>query len=462
MLKEIFKSNRFAVVIAFFGFLLILAAIFSIQDIAKFNITPRKQIFLPSLIIGIILISISLVYAYFAEDRKGFSDVLRGFPDRNQYFKEIIDQIEKAERQILMCVHTLNSAEPGNEIEKLHQLLSKKARNLEIKILAPTGEKRTRASYQIAQSGISVRHLSSLQHLDVSFSLFDSSRAVLPTESGNNEETVAGITISSTKLVELLQESFDELWWRFDALNYPNYIRYTVNNILANTPRLPLKTLSERLNIPSEDLSSILPAYETQPDPIYFFVIGRPGSGKTTVSEKIMQQFKKIGIQEEQIYYFNDYEVLYERFVGDKNNKTFEKDKRGGFAVRDFSVLDIVLCQANFEIAAAKRFFQVFIIEFARDSYLKALLNFDRGILANSIVIHVKCTLETCLERNSQRRGVTNDHRSGYVPEPVMKEFYANENVSEIKNLGIPIKEIDTDTIDLSRLDNTLEAILAK
>ena len=33
MFKEIFKSNRLAVVLALFGFLLILAALFSVEDI---------------------------------------------------------------------------------------------------------------------------------------------------------------------------------------------------------------------------------------------------------------------------------------------------------------------------------------------------------------------------------------------------------------------------------------------
>lgn len=460
---EIAKPKHLAFVLALFGCLLIIAALFSVDDITKFRVTPRTQVFLPALAAGIALVGVALVFGYFIERQKMLPDVSRRLPNRNLYFVEILHQIDIAERQILMCVHTLKPAEPGNEIEKLHQSLAARARNLEIKILAPGGEERTRASYQLAQLGISIRHLHVLEHLDVSFSLFDSSRVVLPTESGNAEETVAGITVKSTKLVELLRGSFEDLWWRFDALSYSNFVRYTVNAILPNTPLMPLEALAERLKIPRQELTKLLPAFEMQEDPNYFFIIGRPASGKTTISEKLIRRFERLGIQRNQICYFNDYEVLYERFVGDVSRQTFEEVEYGGFAVRDFSVLDIVLRQANFELTAGKGFFRIFIVEFARESYLKAILNFDQHILEKARVIHVKSDIDTCVKRNNERRAVASDRRSGYVPEKILREFYAIENLSGIHEaLGIPIEEIDTEKLELSALDDLLEEMISQ
>ena len=48
---------------------------------------------------------------------------------------------------------------------------------------------------------------------------------------------------------------------------------------------------------------------------------------------------KSVGIRSEEVYYFNDYEALYERFRQDTNRKTFAEAEHGGFAVQDFSVL---------------------------------------------------------------------------------------------------------------------------
>ena len=106
---------------------------------------------------------------------------------------------------------------------------------------------------------------------------------------------------------------------------------------------MPLEALAERLKIPRQKLANLLPAFEMQEDPIYFFIVGRPASGKTTISEKLIQRFERFGIQRNQICYFNDYEVLYNRFVGDVSRQTFEEVEYGGFAVRDFSVLQAIL-----------------------------------------------------------------------------------------------------------------------
>ncbi len=57
MFTELFKQ-RFHVILLVFGFLLVLAGIFTIKDFSKFDIAARNDIVLSSLIIWIVLIVI--------------------------------------------------------------------------------------------------------------------------------------------------------------------------------------------------------------------------------------------------------------------------------------------------------------------------------------------------------------------------------------------------------------------
>jgi len=387
------------------------------------------------------------------------SEVVRELPSRTHYLDEIIHHVREAKRKIILCVHTLKPAESGNQVKMLHEALSESVRRVkDIRVLAPSGLERAKAAYQLNRLGIPLRHMLGTDYLDMSFSVFDSIHTVLPIESGLGEETVSGITVKSAKLSDLLTNLFDEFWWNYEALAYPDYIRFTADRILKTVPSMKIADIAEKVDIPEKDLRELLPTLRATENPAYIFIIGKPASGKTTVADAIIQGLERNGIPKKQIYYFNDYQALYERFLGDSSHRLFEPTERGGFALRDSSVLESVLQQANLTIKSGRSFFKVFLIEFARDSYLQAFMNFDKAIFYNCRVIHVKCSDETCMSRNEQRRSVSEDRRSGYVSPEVISHYYSKEDIGGLADaLKLQIETIDTDNISLDQVPGLIE-----
>ena len=179
-----------------------------------------------------------------------------------------------------MCVHTLKSAGAGDNVKQLQNALAAKTGIPGgVRLLAPVGEERVLASLQLTKLGVPVRHLAALQNLDVSFSVFDSYRALLPTKSGDAEQTVSGLTVESTKLATILELEFAAFWSRFDVLPHPDFVRYTIGQIMETSPTISLAAVAHRLHVDIGDLRTLLPKFGG-PAAHNFFVIGRPCWGK--------------------------------------------------------------------------------------------------------------------------------------------------------------------------------------
>jgi hypothetical protein len=71
MFTELFKQ-RFHVILLVFGFLLVLAGLFTIKDLSKFDVTARNDVVLSGLIIGVILIATAVVLYLIANESFGF------------------------------------------------------------------------------------------------------------------------------------------------------------------------------------------------------------------------------------------------------------------------------------------------------------------------------------------------------------------------------------------------------
>jgi len=467
MVTEILKQKSLAIIFGGFGCLMLVAAVFQIEDITKFKVSPRPVVAWPAVVFGVGLISLALLTASLIERKherdKAQKSAVRPIPSREDYLGETIYWTKGSCNSILMRVHTLNPAADTGPVKQLHDALAVKAAKQDrVKLLAPGGEERVQASFQLAKLGVPIRHIEVLENLDISFSVFDSARAVLPTTSGASRQTVEGVTVESTKLAAMLEVLFAELWSRFDVLPHADFVRSIAKRILATSPTMSLSAVANRLKIDVADLNGMLPSFGRQSqDPLIFFLIGRPCSGKTTLADALTVELEQKGISRDEIYTFNDYEALYDRFREDAGQRLFEPADHGGFAVGDHSVLETVLQQANFRLKIAAPFHRASIVEFARNAYIRPFLNFERSILDNVTVVHVKCALETCRARNRQRRAVSSDHRVGYVPDNILATFYELEDTSDVRAvLRRDIVEIETDLVPLERLQSIVHAKL--
>ncbi len=157
------------------------------------------------------------------------------------------------------------------------------------------------------------------------------------------------------------------------------------------------------------------------------FVLGRPGSGKSTAARYMIElasrrSYKSLFVQ--------DYDILHKMFLNDSQHEQFRPADRGGFDVLDFSVLDSALRQMEREVedVLEREPIDLVCIEFARSDYRVALNVFSPLFLRDAYIFFIDSDLEYCIRRVQER--VTDpplpDHH--FVSEYVMRTYYGNDN----------------------------------
>jgi len=169
---------------------------------------------------------------------------------------------------------------------------------------------------------------------------------------------------------------------------------------------------------------------------VKLFILGRPGSGKSSAARIIATIARCRGWNTTHI---NDYDILKEMAQADTAHKNLRQTEHGGFDVQDFSVLDIAL--KDVEKRAQHRSLEqdtLVIIEFARDDYSKALKWFSSGFLQDAYFLFMHLDLDTCIQRIQKRitytytdPPISDNH---YVSEEIVRGYYQMDNRQYIKD----------------------------
>jgi adenylate kinase family enzyme len=160
---------------------------------------------------------------------------------------------------------------------------------------------------------------------------------------------------------------------------------------------------------------------------VVLFVLGRPGSGKSTAVQHCVKVAHQHGWQTVRI---KDYEILYDLFRQDTAHQRFRPAPFGAFDVIDFTVLDEVLCTLQDQIlqhlySQAKK---LVIVEFARDEYQKALETFDASILSLSYFLLVEARIDACIHRIHTRIQQQVRPDNHYVSAEILQTYYCRDN----------------------------------
>jgi adenylate kinase family enzyme len=159
---------------------------------------------------------------------------------------------------------------------------------------------------------------------------------------------------------------------------------------------------------------------------VKIFILGRPGSGKTTAACRIAELAETRGYSS---IHVNDYEILYQMFKADTEYRRFRPTAHNGFDVCDFSVLDIALSEVEKRVQADNSSEKIITIEFARDDYSKALRVFNRSFLRDAYFLFIDAEIDICLQRIHERVAhPTNlgDHPS--LSDDAWRLYYGKDN----------------------------------
>lgn len=171
------------------------------------------------------------------------------------------------------------------------------------------------------------------------------------------------------------------------------------------------------------------------------FLLGRPGSGKSSVAQLINMLANDKGWITHHIY---DYKLLQEMFLqettrevspGERSFKPKGPRKYCGFDVVKFSVLDTVLElmaeEVRKEMKASPQGNKLFLIEFARDDYSHALQRFGCDLLRDAHLLYLLADVEPCVDRIRKRVECQSAPCNHFVSDKIMKGYYSKDDWSE-------------------------------
>jgi hypothetical protein len=192
------------------------------------------------------------------------------------------------------------------------------------------------------------------------------------------------------------------------------------------------------------------------------FVLGRPGSGKTTA----IHHLTKIAHQRDfSALCMDDYSILQQMSHEHTYRACFRATEHNGFDVLDLSVYDTALkiLEQQVQDVATTGLDGIVTIEFARNDYWHALACFSPSFLADAYFFFVDADLKTCIQRIHKR--VENTHRANnhFVSDYIMHTYYHTDNWSSVKDQLASVyhtkKEVVTfrNTQTLASLQTTIE-----
>ncbi len=158
------------------------------------------------------------------------------------------------------------------------------------------------------------------------------------------------------------------------------------------------------------------------------FVLGLPGSGKSTTGRYIEMLARDYG---RTTYLLQDYRILYEMFLADREGVRFSSTLHDGFDVHDLSAFDDALRELVRRLQEKERTCEtngVSIVEFARDEYCKALELFTSMPLIDAFFLFIDAEVETCKQRIKARAANPQTPDDHYVSEYIFEAYYSRDH----------------------------------
>ncbi|WP_126549718.1 AAA family ATPase [Dictyobacter kobayashii] len=161
------------------------------------------------------------------------------------------------------------------------------------------------------------------------------------------------------------------------------------------------------------------------------FVLGRPGSGKTTAIHHLLNLAQQ---RDYSAFSIDDYSILYRMSRDERYHEQFRRTAYDGFDVLDLSVFDTALQNLEQQVQAMSAHASngIITIEFARNDYAQALSQFSADFLKDAYIFFVDADLETCIERIYQRVASPRTQSGHFVSDYIMHTYYSYDNWSYV------------------------------
>jgi len=198
---------------------------------------------------------------------------------------------------------------------------------------------------------------------------------------------------------------------------------------------------------------------------VKLFLLGRPGSGKSTTARHIEKYLHDKGLITQR---FKDYDILQEMSKEDQYSKNFKKTFYKDFEVID--VLEKAILDKALQILNARlhsylstcRTDEYVLIEFARGNYVEAFQNFSSNILQDSYFLFIDVDLNICIRRIEQRMIEPVHSDDHYTSQEVLQRYYVNQNFPLRKDIFAKSKVLKNQSSlrnFMKKVDNFVDTI---
>ncbi len=156
------------------------------------------------------------------------------------------------------------------------------------------------------------------------------------------------------------------------------------------------------------------------------FVLGNPGSGKSTVSRYIVEHvnLQRNGWTANRI---NDYDILFDMFQSVEHKHRFRRtNKYGGFIVRDQLLYVEALEKLETKVQSSySSSNDLIVVEFARNNYREALKQFKPNFLRGANIIFLDVDISTCIQRVRNRivHRASNSNDDHFVSNTIFQHY---------------------------------------
>lgn len=195
---------------------------------------------------------------------------------------------------------------------------------------------------------------------------------------------------------------------------------------------------------------------------VKLFVLGLPGSGKSTVARYIAAHLEDKGWKNTR---FSDHVILQEMFLSDTEHKQFRAADHGGFDALDLDVFDIALQRleqkVNQHLLSAKQE-EIVLVEFARNDYQGAFQQFSHEFLQDAHFLYLNVNAETCKRRILERIANPSSEDDFFVSEYIFNVYYNKGKEQSVPQILEKDYGIDKQRVKVIENNGSLDAIVAE
>ena len=190
------------------------------------------------------------------------------------------------------------------------------------------------------------------------------------------------------------------------------------------------------------------------------FILGLPGSGKSTVSRHITTFLAGRNSESTR---FSDHVILQKMFYADTEGKQFKPAEHGGFDVINLEVFNSALNRLEFEVKehliSAKPKTMI-VIEFSRNDYLRAFQQFSDTFLRDAHFLYLNVDIEICKKRILERIANPTSEDDFFVSEYIFTTYYNKGNRQFVPHILARDYGIDKRRIKVIENNGSLDEVV--